>query len=459
MRHLRRRLLASAAFGLAALGAGAARAETLQEALAATYNNNPQILAERANLRAVDEGVPQALVGWRPTVSFTGAVGDETSENTPAAPPNAPAHQTLQPHQYVLNITQPIYNGGGTIAKTAQAEDLVQSERAKLTAIESAALFTTAQAYFDFLEDQSVVDLDKNNEQVLGRQLEATNDQFRVGQVTRVDVAQAEARLAAATAQRQTDEGTLENARANYTRAVGHPPVDLIQPTLTPGIPAARDQALTLAATKNPTVIAAQFSEDAARDNVAQVKAQLLPSVALVGNIQRLQETVLNGRETTNQSVLAQMTIPLYEAGNIWSQSRQAVETVGRQESTTDDTRNQSVQTATQSWETIQSARASIISLQSTVSAAAIALEGVQQQQQVGQRTVLDVLNQEQELLTDRTLLVKAQHDLAVAEFNLSQQIGGLTAADLHLPVQLYDVQKHYNSVRNKAIGFGADDQ
>ncbi len=461
---MRRLFLASLALGLAlGLGAfrvGTAAAETLEEALVATYAGNPQILAERANLRATDEGVPQALSGWRPTVTFSGAIGVEQSETTPPGlAAIAPPHQTFQPHTYSLTITQPLYQGGGTVAKTAQAEDLVQSERAHLVAVTSATLFAAIQAYYDVLQDQQVVALDKNNEQVLTRQLEATRDQFRVGQVTRTDVAQAEARLAAATATREQDEGTLETSRANYTRVVGHPPVNLAQPRLEAAIPATRGEAVSLAETKNPNVIAAQFSEDAARDNVARIKAQLLPSVSIVGNIQRLQETQLNGRETTDKSVLAQLTVPLYEAGNVWSESRQAEEDVGKAQSTTDDVRRQAVETATQSWETIQAARASIASLKTTVRAAQIALEGVRQQQLVGARTVLDVLNAEQELFADRVQLVKAEHDLALAQFNLAQQVGTLTAGDLHLPVRHYDVRKHYQSVRDKLIGFGADNQ
>ena len=452
------RPLFTAAIALATVASAGARAETLEQALISTYLNNPNILGERANLRSVDEGVPQALSGWRPTVTFTGAIGDEESENTPPAPPNAPAHQTFQPHTYSLTLTQPVYNGGGTIAKTAQAEDLVQSERAKLVAVESTAFMAAVQSYFDVLQNQQVVELDRNNEAVLGRQLEATNDQFRVGQVTRTDVAQAESRLAAATATRQQDQGTLEVSRSNYTLAVGHPPVDLVQPTLHPFIPATRDEALTLAATKNPNIVAAQFSEVAARDNVAQVEAQLLPSISIVGNVQRLQETLINGRETTNRSVLAQLNLPLYEGGNIWSQSRQAIENVGKAKGATDETRRQSVQTATQAWETIQSARASITSLQSTIRAAQIALDGVTQQQQVGARTVLDVLNAQQELFSDQVSLVKAQHDLSVAEFNLTSQVGNLTAVDLKLDVPLYDADIHYRSVRNKLLGLHADD-
>lgn len=455
---MRRVVYASVAAGIGAFAAAGAHGETLEEALASTYNTNPQILAERANLRAVDEGVPQALAGWRPTVTFNGSVGTERSENTPPSTGNAPAHQSLQPHTYSLTVNQPIFNGGNTVARTAQAEDNVQSERAKLIATESAALFAAVQAYFDVLRDMAVVELDRNNERLLTRQLDITTDQFRVGQVTRTDVAQAQSALAAAIATRQTDQGTLENDSANYTRAVGHPPVDLVQPKTVLALPTTRQQALTLAASENATVIAAQYAEDAARDLVAATKAQLLPSLALVGNVQRLQESQLNGREQTNYSGVAQLTIPLYEAGNIWSQSRQAIENVGKAQGTTDDARRAAVQTATQAWETANSAGASIRSLQTTINAAQIALEGVTQQQQVGQRTVQDVLIQQQTLFVDQVNLAKAQHDQSVAQFNLTQQIGRLTAADLKLPVKIYDVNVHYKSVRNKAIGFSADD-
>jgi outer membrane protein len=455
---MRRVVFASVAAGIGAFAAASAHGETLEEALASTYNTNPQILAERANLRAIDEGVPQALAGWRPTVTFNGSIGSERSENTPASTGNAPAHQTLQPHTYSLTVNQPLFNGGNTVARTAQAEDTVQSERAKLIATESTALFTAAQSYFDVLRDLAVVELDRNNEKVLSRQLDITSDQFRVGQVTRTDVAQAQSALAAATATRQADQGTLENDRATYTRAVGHAPVDLVQPKPNLAWPTTREQALALASTENPNVIAAQYAEDAARDLVAATKAQLLPSLALVGNVQRLQESQLNGREQTNLSGIAQLTVPLYEAGNIWSQSRQAIENVGKAQGTTDDARRAAVQSATQSWETINSAGASISSLNTTINAAQIALEGITQQQQVGQRTVQDVLIQQQSLFTQQVNLAKAQHDQAVARLNLWQQIGRLTAADLKLPVKIYDVNVHYKSVRNKAVGFSADD-
>ncbi|HUK60379.1 MAG TPA: TolC family outer membrane protein [Stellaceae bacterium] len=451
-------LLASSAILALLAGARGANAETLEEAFVSAYNTNPQLLAERANVSAVDEGVPQALAGWRPTVQFTGSAGWEQFENTPPTPPAAPPHETDQPKTADVNITQPIYQGGGTVAKTAAAEQQVEAERARYTALEGTIFFSTVQSYFDVLRDQATVNLNINNEQVLRRQLEATEDQFRVGSLTRTDVAQAEARLAAARASRQQAEGTLASDRANFARFVGHVPQNLVRPELHPVLPLTREEALAVAATKNPNVLAAVFTEQAARSTVVATRAQLLPSLNLVTDLNRGQETITNGRETTTGSVVFRVTMPLYEGGQIYSQTRQAEEKVAQSIGLTDDARNAAVQGATQAWETIQSARASAYSLQSTISADQVALEGVRQEQQVGARTILDVLNQQQELFSDEVSLVQAQHDLAVAEFNLAQQIGSLSAVNLGLPVKLYDARTHYDSVRDKWIGFGAKD-
>jgi outer membrane protein len=438
--------------------ATSARAETLEEALVSAYNSNPEILAERANLRSVDEGVPQALSGWRPTVEFTSSAGFERLENTPPAPPNAPATATMQPKTVDVNVSQPIYQGGQTVAKTAAAEQTVEAERARNAATESSIFMSVVQSYFDVLRDQATVNLNINNEEVLRRQLEATDDQFRVGSVTRTDVAQAEARLAAARASRQQAEGTLASDRANFTRFVGHAPTNLVQPELQPVLPGTRDETLALAATKNPNVIAAVFNEEASRSTITATEAQLLPSLDLVTDVNRAQETVTNGRETTTGSVVFRMTMPLYEGGQIYSETRQAEEKLAQSLGLTDDARAQAVQLATQAWETIQSARASTYSLQSTIGADQVALEGVRQEQRVGSRTILDVLNQQQELFSDQVSLVDAQHDLSVAEFNLAEDIGALTAVNLGLPVKLYDVDVHYKSVRDKWIGFGSKD-
>ena len=263
-----------------------ARAETLEDALIETYNTNPQILAERANLRAVDEGVSQALGGWRPTVAFTATAGREKFEATPTTASVASQGMT-DPRSLNLVMTQPLYQGGQTVAKTAQAEDSVKAERAHLIATEGTVLFSVISAYLDVVRDQSVVELDKLSEDVLSKTLDQTRAQFRVGILTRTDVSQAEARLAAATAQRQVDEGTLQSDRANYARFVGHLPGELKQPSLRPAVPMTRDEALGLAAVKNPNVISALFTEEASRDFVTATEAQLLPSLNLVGQVNR----------------------------------------------------------------------------------------------------------------------------------------------------------------------------
>jgi outer membrane protein len=437
-----------------------ASAETLTEALRETYQYNPQILAQRALLQATDETVPQALAGWRPTVQFTGSAGRQISQTTQSVNGTGPTlTQYLTPRSLDLNITEPVWTSGRTPALIRQAEHTVLSQRAQTLATEEQILFSAATAYLDVVRDQATVELNINNEQVLRRQLEATNDQFRVGEVTRTDVAQAESRVALAVATRVLAEGNLQVSRANYQRAVGHLPGRLEQPKEHAELPATRDEALALAQAQNPNVVIADYSAKASEDAVVATRAQLLPQIAVIGDANKSDETLIQGRNINSLSVIARMTVPLYEAGSIYSQTRQAKETVYQRRDLLSDARRAAIQLATSAWETIQSGRAQVQSLMSTIRAAEIALEGVRQEAQVGSRTVLDVLNAEQELFTDRVNLVTAQHDLAVSEYNLVQQIGRLTAEQLKLPVQLYDPKKHYDAVRNKWIGFGAKGQ
>jgi outer membrane protein len=313
------------------------------------------------------------------------------------------------------------------------------------------------QAFFDTYRDQALVEVNRNNEQVLKKQLEATQDRFRVGEVTRTDVAQAQSSLAQATANRIAAEGQLEISRSNFTRAVGHPPGRLVLPTERPVLPATRDEALALASTNNFNVISANFAEAAARDNVDQVRDQLLPQINIVGTLNRsfAPSVTLQDAREDSASVIAQMTMPLYEGGQIYSQTRAAEQTVGQRRSQVDDARRAAVQSATQAWETLMSARAAVASFAAAVKAAQIALAGTQQEALVGSRTVLDVLISEQQLFTTQSQLVGAQHDAAVAEYNLAAAIGRLIAPELRLPVQLYDMDAHYRAVKDKLLGFG----
>ena len=440
--------------GLLSVSNPQACAQTLTQALAETYNTNPQLLAQRALLRATDESVPQALAGWRPTVNFTGNLGGTRASF--AEPPLRTAYTTFYSNSLNLQVTQPVYSGGRTLAQTRQAMNTVESTRAQTLATETSVFQAVAMAYLDVVENQALVEVDRNNVQVLRKQLEATQDRFRVGEVTRTDVAQAEASLAQGQGTLTTAEGTLAQARAEYVAAVGHEPGVLLLPRERPALPATREEALSLAANNNYSVISANFAELAARDNIDVVKSQLLPQISLVGTLTRevAPSVTLSSSLEQIASIQAQMTWSLYEGGALYSQTRQAEQTVGQRLSQVDQARRTAVQTAENAWETLKAARASIASFAAAVRAAQIALEGIQQQALVGTATTLDVLIQNQTLLTTQQQLIVAEHDAALGEFNVAAATGRLTAADLHLPVQLYDMERHFNQVKYKAIGF-----
>jgi TolC family type I secretion outer membrane protein len=442
------------------IGAGAAAAQTLTEALVYAYRNNPQLLAQRASLRASDEEVPVALSGWRPTVTVTTQAGFNRAGVTAADPQSG-----IQNSQYIsfinrsvqLPASQPVYRGGRTEAATKRAINTVQAARAQTFSVETDVFTAVVTAFLDVVRDQNLLEVARNNEQVLRKQLDATRDRFRVGEVTRTDVAQAEAALAQAIAQRITAEGNLETSRSLYTRAVGHPPERLIMPSERPALPATREEALSLAASNNFNVISATFTEAAARDNVDLIRGQLLPQVSITGTIGRniAPSISQSGARTDSGSVVAQMTVPLYEGGSVYAQTRQAEQTVGQRRSQVDVARRASVQLAAQSWERLQAARAAIASFITAARAAQIALEGTQQEALVGSRTVLDVLIAEQQLFTTQSQLVGAQHDAALAEYTLVAAMGRLIAPTLKLPVELYDMENHYKLVKDKWFGFG----
>jgi outer membrane protein len=461
--------LASIAGVVVGLTAVSTQAQTLTDALAEAYNTNPQLLAQRALLRATDEQVPQALSFWRPQVTFTGQVGLNTSSLQ--TPPIAPAlnllsgqttstsdrrHIITRPDLLQFQAIEPVYRGGRTVAQTRQAINTVESTRAQTLAVETSVFQAVAMAYLDVVRDQALVEVDRNNVDVLRKQLEATQDRFRVGEVTRTDVAQAEAALAQAQGTLVTQQGTLEISRAEYVRAVGHPPGRLMLPRERPVLPATREEALSLATNNNFSVISAKFAELAARDNIDVVRGQLLPQISVVGTLDRSydQSATFKGALLNSAQITAQLTMPLYEGGAIYSQTRQAQQTVGQRRSQVDDARRAAVQTAAQFWSTLQAARASISSFAAAVRAAQIALEGTQQEALVGTRTVLDVLIQNQTLLQTQSQLVTAQHDAALAEFNLASAVGRLIAPELNLPVRLYDMEQHYREVKDKWIGF-----
>ena len=449
-----RRALTAAVYGISVLlalpimGTTSARGESLVEALTMAYQSNPTLQAQRARLRATDEGVAEALSGWRPEVEVTGS-GAKTRQSFNADTSNS----NRTPYSSTLNVTQSLYRGGRTVAETSQAESEVEAARARLTSVEQVVLLDAVTAYMNVFRDEAVLELNIKNEQVLARQLEATRDRFTVGEVTRTDVAQAESRLAGALADRRQAEGDLEVSRATYRQIVGAMPGTLTRPDL-PRPPAAdSEEAAGLANAQNPDVLAAIHDAAAAQINVRAVTGELLPSVDLTANASRSRDQVIEDRTTNTLSVTAALTIPLYQTGSVSARVREAKQLAERARRLIDEARRAAVQDAASAWETLVVAQARIEALDSQVRAAVIALDGVTQEATVGSRTVLDVLDAEQELLNAQVGLVGARRDEIVAHFDLLAAVGGLTARGLSLPVDPYDEKGYYSTIRNRWWG------
>lgn len=459
----RRSGMAGAACGalLALALLGPAHGQTLDDALVQAYHNNPALLAQRAQVRAIDEQVPQAISNWRPTVTFSAEVGKslvETEAKSSAVATTLRNTENRTPRTLELAISQPLFRGFRTEAETERAESRVLAERARLDVIEQTVLRDAVTAYLDVVRDQAVLELNMSNEQVLERQLEAAQDRFEVGEVTRTDVSQAEARLARATAERILADGNLESSRATYQRVIGELPGRLLAPQAPEdALPLSLEEAIDMAGESNPAVLAASYDERAAVDNVDLIEGELLPTLSLDGDLSRAQDTSSRASEIDTVSVTATLTVPLYQSGSVFSRVREAKQTASQRRVEIEEARRDAVELAIQAWEALTTARARVVSFQKEADSNAIALEGTQQEATVGLRTVLDILDAEQELLNSRVDLVTARRDMVVGAYRLLEAVGGLTARHLNLPVTYYDPTVYYDKVRDKFFGLGDD--
>lgn len=438
------------------LGGGTALAQprTLQDALTAAYANNPTLQAARAQLRATDEGVPQALAGWRPTVVLGAGLGYGLG-NIRTARSSTTTSNDRDVFTEQATLTQPLYRGGATRAGTNQADNRVFAQRGRLLASEQQVFSDTINAYVNVIQTQQLLQLNTNNEQVLARQLQATNDRFRVGEITRTDVAQAEAALAGARATRQTAEGNLQTARSTYRRLVGELPDKLIEPQPIRLPIRSSTEAAQLAAANNPNVVAALFDNASAKDAIDVAFSALMPQLSVQAQGARADNSSLAGQRTTGGQVLLNASVPLYQGGAEYSRVRQARQSEQQARKTVEDVRRQAIAQATQAWETLLATRATIESTRVQIRANQIALEGTQREAIVGSRTTLDVLNAEQTLLNSRVTLVQNLANLVINSYTVAAAIGRLTARDLNLNVPLYDETAYYNAVKNKLFGTG----
>ncbi len=437
---------------LGGLDTAPAMAQSLNEALIQTYQSNPTLSAARAQLRATNEGVPQALSNWRPLVEVQGSGGKAYDDNIRPTGDS----EGRSPAGAELVVTQPLYRGGRTVAGTERAANEVLAERARLESTEQDVLLSAVTAYADVWRDQSVLTLNVNNEQVLARQLEATQDRFDVGELTRTDVAQSESRLSSATADRIGAEGNLSSSRATFENVIGVYPQSLDQPSLPGDLPRTQDEVIGAAENNNPGVRATSYDERAALRSVREVEGELLPSVNLQGSVGYQHERASRTSEGTSAEVLAVVSVPLYQQGSVSSRVRESKQVASQRRLQVREALRQAREDAISAWESLLTARAQISALEQSVRANEIALEGVRQENAVGARTVLDVLDAEQELLDAQVSLVSAQRDEIVATYRVLSAIGRMTAGDLGLDTAIYDPQSDYNAVREKWFGLDA---
>jgi outer membrane protein len=425
-------------------------AETLRQALASAYSGNPRLDAERARLRATDEEVPRALSGYRPRVTGSADGGISRAETKPDSANAGEA----RPWGYSLTVSQSVFNGFRTGNAVGEAEAQVRAGRELLREVESQVLLDAATAFADVVRDGEVLRFREANVAALSRVVQATEARQAAREVTRTDVAQARSRLARALAQQDLASGNLKASRATYTRVVGHPPAGLVAPSPPKKhLPRALEEALAIAERESPGVVGALYREAADRHGVARIRGELMPEFRVEANygMRHGQHGGIDQQEAA--SVTGRLSMPLYEGGETHARVRQAKHRHVARLQEIEQARQEAQASVTQAWARYQASRGQLRANGMAAEAARLALEGVREEERGGQRTVLDILNAEQEHLDAQVQVVSARRDLVVAAYTLLAQMGRLTATELELADPAYDAEANYLAVRNRWFG------
>ncbi|MCK1653961.1 TolC family outer membrane protein [Bradyrhizobium sp. 149] len=442
-----------------------ALADTIEAALVRAYQNNPQLNAQRAQVRSTDENVPQALSGYRPKVAVTASVGyqytdtNTTAGGTPTTIVRTETHGTNAPRSAGVTVSQNLFNGNQTANRTRAAESQVSGAREALRVLEQSVLLQAASVYMDYLRDSATLEVQRSNVRVLEQTLKQTRDRFNVGEVTRTDVAQSEAQLAAGKTQELTAESNLTTTRANFRRIIGNEPV-----ALAPGSPVDRflpgtlPSAVSLSLVENPNVTASMYGIDV---NYLQVKINegaLLPTINFQVAATQSYEQTMTVFRSFGASAVASVNAPIYQGGAEYALIRQSKENLAQQRLNLETTRDQARATVVQAWGQLVAGKAQVSSAQAQVTASEIALNGVREEAKAGQRTTLDVLNAQQALVNARVALVTAQHDRVVASYSVLSAVGRLAPQVLGLSTTVYDPSVHYHQVRDSWAGVRTPD-
>ncbi len=466
---LRRSLAATLLLGAAAaVMSRPAAAETIEAALARAYENNPQLNAQRAIVRETDEGVPEALSGYRPTISANASVGREytdTKETIPPTPPLLPSGASFEakglttPRSVGVNGSQTLFNGEQTSNKVREAESKVSAARETLRVMEQAVLLSAATVYMDVSRDTASLEVQQNNIRVLQRTLTDTRNRFTAGQVTSTDVAQAEAQLAAGQATLHAAESTLMTTRANYRRIIGVDPSNLAPASPVDRIaPSTLNASIAVGLAENPSIIAALYGVDVAQLQVKIAEGALYPTLTAQASVQQQVFATITTPKLFTDEAMLNLTIPLYQGGTEYSAIRLDKETVNQERLNADQVRDQTRADVVQAWGQLQAAKAEVEAAIRQNDASERALTGVRNEALAGERTTQDVLNAEQVLVNARLSLITAQHDHVVTSYSLLSAVGRLSAQALGLRVPIYDPMVHYQQVRDSWFGLRTPD-
>ena len=430
--------------------AAPANAESLREALASAYQSNPRLDAERARLRATDEEVPRAKAGYRPQIEGAAEIGRSNSDTSPAT---AGSGRT-NPKGYELSVRQSIFSGFQTQNAVAEAEAGVRVGRENLRFVESQVLYEAAAAYMDVVRDQAIVRIRENNVTVLTRELEAAETRRAAREVTKTDVAQARARRARAVSAADVAKADLKVSRATFARVVGHPPMGVTEPPLkNKFLPRSLTEALAVAEHESPNVGSALYREQAARHAVDKIWGELLPQVQVEATYEHFEDASRSIERSRNASITGRVTVPFYEGGGVHARVRQAKHTHVSRLQEIEQARSETHANVTAAWSRLMAARAQMRSDEVQVEAGRTALEGVREEEKVGQRTLLDLLNAEQEYLDAQVALATTRRDLVVAGYALLAAMGRLSAEHLALTQYVYDPEDNYHESRQKWFG------
>jgi len=429
-------------------GVNGATAEDIFAVLAKTYNSNPTLQAQRASLRAEDENVALAKVGYRPNISVGGSYRDGKNKVRKGVG-NDGDYDSLGGS---LKATQPLFNGYSTVNSVKAADRAVKAAQNNLANVEQNILTSASTFYLDVLQNRAIVDLQKNNEKLLKKKLDETMERFKVGEVTRTDVSQAKARYSQAISDRIASEGSLQASTANYVEYVGSEPEELVEPTAMKGmLPNSYDEALDIAMRNNYTIKQAQNIYAARGYQVYSNEGDLWPSLNLEGSVGRNKSEQNHYNSTVDNSEWGvNLSVPLYAGGSTNAKIRQSKYLKWQaQEGVLEAKR--AVRAAVRSaWENMKANESQLKSISDQIEASKIALDGVQKEEALGNRTILDVLDAYQELLNSEVNDVKARRSYYVSAMNLLASMGKMTAKDLGLNVELYDAEKHYQDTRGK---------